>query len=152
MLARSELEWTESSPLDEVHGSLRSACPKDLARSEHSVGAHVLLDLYGVPAARLDDLDGLRASLEKAARDGGAHVVDSRFSRFLPHGASGVVILAESHVAIHTWPELGFAAVDVFTCGAPEVAASVADHVVTLLAPTSCHRRTIERGQRGEGA
>jgi S-adenosylmethionine decarboxylase len=119
--------------------------------SEHSVGAHVLLDLYGVPAARLDDLEGLRASLEKAARDGGAHVVDSRFSRFLPHGASGVVILAESHVAIHTWPELGFAAVDVFTCGPPDVASRVADHVVTLLAPTSCHRRTIARGQRGGG-
>jgi S-adenosylmethionine decarboxylase len=119
--------------------------------SGHSVGAHVLLDLYGVPAAMLDDLEGLRALLEKAAHDGGAHVVDSRFSRFEPHGASGVVILAESHLAIHTWPELGFAAVDVFTCGPPVVAASVADHVVTLLAPRSCERRTLARGQRGEG-
>jgi S-adenosylmethionine decarboxylase len=118
--------------------------------NEHSVGVRVLLDLYGVPAARLDDPEGLRASLEKAARDGGAHVVESRFSRFDPYGASGVVMLAESHVAIHTWPELGFAAVDVFTCGAPEVAASVSDQIVTLLAPTSCERRTIARGQRAQ--
>jgi S-adenosylmethionine decarboxylase len=112
----------------------------------HSVGAHVLLDLYGIPAARLDDAEHLRACLEQAARDGGAHVVESRFSRFLPQGASGVVILAESHVAVHTWPELGFAAVDVFTCGAPSVADGVADAVVRLLAPTRFEKKSIARG------
>jgi S-adenosylmethionine decarboxylase len=120
-----------------------------MARTGHAVGAHVLLDLYGVRASRLDDPDDLRACLEQAARDGGAHVVDGRFSRFEPHGTSGVVILAESHVAVHTWPELSFAAVDVFTCGDPGVADSVADAIVRLLAPTSCERRTIARGHAG---
>jgi S-adenosylmethionine decarboxylase len=115
----------------------------------HSVGAHVLLDLYGIPASQLDDLDHLRACLEQAARDGGAHVVESRFSRFSPQGASGVVILAESHVAVHTWPELGFAAVDVFTCGAPSVADGVADAVVRLLAPTRFETKRIARGHMG---
>jgi len=112
----------------------------------HSVGAHVLLDLYGIPAARLDDPDHLRACLEQAARDGGAHVIESRFSRFSPQGASGVVILAESHLAVHTWPELEFAAVDVFTCGAPSVADGVADAVVRLLAPTRFEKKRIARG------
>jgi S-adenosylmethionine decarboxylase len=112
----------------------------------HSVGAHVLLDLYGIAAAQLDDPEHLRACLEQAARDGGAHVVESRFSRFSPQGASGVVILAESHVAVHTWPELGFAAVDVFTCGAPSVADGVADAVVRLLAPTRFEMQRIARG------
>jgi S-adenosylmethionine decarboxylase len=116
--------------------------------TRHSVGAHVLLDLYGIPAAQLDDLDHLRACLEQAARDGGAHVVESRFSRFSPQGASGVVILAESHLAVHTWPELGFAAVDVFTCGAPSVAVGVADAVVRLLAPTRFETQRIARGHR----
>jgi S-adenosylmethionine decarboxylase len=116
--------------------------------TRHSVGAHVLLDLYGIPAAQLDDLDHLRACLEQAARDGGAHVVESRFSRFSPQGASGVVILAESHLAVHTWPELGFAAVDVFTCGAPSVADGVADAVVRLLAPTRFETQRIARGHR----
>jgi S-adenosylmethionine decarboxylase len=118
-----------------------------MAGTRHSVGAHVLLDLYGIPAAQLDDPDHLRACLEQAARDGGAHVVESRFSRFSPHGASGVVILAESHVAVHTWPELGFAAVDVFTCGPPSVADGVADAVVRLLAPTRCEKQRIARGR-----
>jgi S-adenosylmethionine decarboxylase len=106
----------------------------------------VLLDLYGIPAAKLDDPEHLRVCLEQAARDGGAHVVESRFSRFTPQGASGVVILAESHVAVHTWPELGFAAVDVFTCGAPSVAEGVAEAVVRLLAPTSFDVKRIARG------
>ncbi len=117
-----------------------------MLRMPHSLGAHVLLDLYGIPAAQLDDPDHLRACLEQAARDGGAHVVDSRFSRFSPQGASGIVILAESHVAVHTWPELGFAAVDVFTCGAPSVADGVADAVVRLLAPTRFDKQKIARG------
>jgi S-adenosylmethionine decarboxylase len=123
-----------------------------MATTRHAVGAHVLLDLRGIPAARLDDAAHLRACLEQAARDGGAHVVDARFSRFEPQGASGVVILAESHIAVHTWPELEFAAVDVFTCGPPRVAEAVADAVVRLLAPRSCERRTLSRGPSEGGA
>ena len=117
----------------------------------HPVGAHVLLDLHGIAAARLNDPQHLQSCLEQAARDGGAHVVDARFSKFEPQGASGVVILAESHVAVHTWPELGFAAVDVFTCGAPEVALAVADAVVRLLAPASFERRVLARGPGAAG-
>jgi S-adenosylmethionine decarboxylase len=75
-----------------------------------------------------------------------ALVFESRFSRFSPQGASGVVILAESHLAVHTWPELGFAAVDVFTCGAPSVADGVADAVVKLLAPKTFEMKRIARG------
>jgi S-adenosylmethionine decarboxylase len=121
-----------------------------MLETRRAVGAHVLLDLYGVPAVRLDDPDDLRACLERAAREGGAHVVDARFSRFEPQGTSGVVILAESHVAVHTWPELGFAAVDVFTCGEPSMADGIADAIVRLLAPTAFDRKTIPRG-RGPG-
>jgi len=65
----------------------------------------------------LDDLDFLKESLNEAAIQCGATVVGESFYHFSPQGVSGVVNIAESHIAVHTWPEHGYAAVDVFTCG-----------------------------------
>lgn len=110
-----------------------------------ALGQHLLLDLWGV-GSLLDDADALRRHLEAAARAGGATVVESRFHRFSPQGVSGVVILAESHLALHTWPENDFAAVDVFTCGDPELTRAVADEVVARLSPLVHQVRRFERG------
>lgn len=65
----------------------------------------------------LDDLDFLKECLNEAAIQSGATVVGESFYHFSPYGVSGVVNIAESHIAVHTWPEYGYAAVDVFTCG-----------------------------------
>jgi S-adenosylmethionine decarboxylase proenzyme len=72
----------------------------------------------------LDDLKRIEALMNEAARAAGATVVASVFQPFEPHGVSGVVVIEESHLSIHTWPEHGYAAVDFFTCGNadPEVA------------------------------
>ncbi|BCU77042.1 adenosylmethionine decarboxylase [Luteolibacter sp. LG18] len=77
---------------------------------------HTLIDFHECDLARLTDGDGLRtAMLEAIATAGGTYVTDI-FHQFSPHGLSGVVVIAESHVAIHTWPEHRFAAVDIFSC------------------------------------
>lgn len=94
----------------------------------------------------LNDIETLEAKLISAAERGGAHVVESLFRHFEPHGVSGVVILAESHLAIHTWPELGCAAVDIFTCGSPEIAEGVGREIIEALAPGGHHLRRMERG------
>ncbi len=76
----------------------------------------------------LDDLDYLRECLYEAAIQSGATVVGESFYHFSPQGVSGVVNIAESHIAVHTWPEYGYAAIDVFTCGTnvdPEKAAKL---------------------------
>lgn len=79
-------------------------------------GSHVIIDLWG--ADRLDDLAHIERQLRAAAVTAGATVLGSDFHHFQPNGGvSGVVVLAESHISIHTWPERGFAAVDVFMCG-----------------------------------
>jgi S-adenosylmethionine decarboxylase len=65
----------------------------------------------------LNDLDYIRDCLCETAEQIGATVVNQAFHRFSPHGVSGVVVIAESHLCIHTWPEYGYAAVDIFTCG-----------------------------------
>lgn len=81
------------------------------------LGRHLLVEFSGCDAARLTDLAGITEAMLMAARISGATIVTHSFHRFSPHGVSGVVIIAESHLAIHTWPELGFAAVDFFSCG-----------------------------------
>jgi len=76
----------------------------------------------------LDDLSSLKSVLLKAAKESGATILGESFHHFSPHGVSGVIIIAESHIFIHTWPECGYAAVDIFTCGntvKPEKAAEV---------------------------
>jgi S-adenosylmethionine decarboxylase len=109
------------------------------------LGMHVLLDLWGVAPALLDDLESLAALLVGAAERGGARVVDARFNKFQPQGVSGVVVIAESHLALHTWPEHGLAAVDVFTCGNPQVAERVAAEVLAALAPQGHELRRVPR-------
>lgn len=80
-------------------------------------GTHLLVDLWG--ASNLGDPDLIDKALRAAAEKAGATILHSHFHHFSPNGGvSGVVVLAESHISIHTWPERDFAAVDIFMCGA----------------------------------
>jgi S-adenosylmethionine decarboxylase len=82
-----------------------------------TVGTQVVLDLYECETEHLDDIAWVKATLVKAARAAGATIVETVFHKFAPWGISGVVVIAESHLAIHIWPEHRYAAIDVFTCG-----------------------------------
>ncbi len=83
----------------------------------HALGKHLLLELKDCDREVLDDVSFLRDALLAAANECGATIMGESFSQFTPHGVSGVVIIAESHLCIHTWPEYGYAAADIFTCG-----------------------------------
>jgi S-adenosylmethionine decarboxylase proenzyme len=78
---------------------------------------HFLAEYYGCSADLLDDADGLRETLENAARAAKTTIIGTHLHKFAPQGVSGMVILAESHLAIHTWPELGFASIEIYVCG-----------------------------------
>ncbi len=82
-----------------------------------ALGKHLLLELKDCNAGLLNDIEYLRIVLSDVARQIGATVIQDSFYQFTPQGVSGVIIIAESHISIHTWPEHNFAAVDVFTCG-----------------------------------
>jgi S-adenosylmethionine decarboxylase len=87
---------------------------------------HYLVELWDADQGKLDSVPEARLLLLEAARRARVTVLHSAFHRFNPVGVSGVVVIAESHITIHTWPEEGYAAVDIFTCGdhaMPEVAA-----------------------------
>jgi S-adenosylmethionine decarboxylase len=93
----------------------------------HALGTHLLVELKDCNSKILNDLKKIEDILVTAAKEAKATIIESRFHKFSPFGISGVVVIAESHLTIHTWPEYGYAAVDIFTCGEtlqPSVAAS----------------------------
>ncbi len=82
-----------------------------------ALGRHLILEFYGCTPEALDHKEKIEEILVSAAENAGAHVIHPFFHKFSPQGVSGMVIIAESHLSIHTWPEYGYAAVDVFVCG-----------------------------------
>jgi S-adenosylmethionine decarboxylase len=93
------------------------------ARRDHSVlrngvrcaGVHLIVDLHG--ARRLDDIDYIESVMRRCIDAAGATLLHIHLHRFRPDGVSGVAVLAESHISIHTWPGAGYAALDIFMCG-----------------------------------
>lgn len=115
--------------------------------SQHRVlGQHTLIEYYDCQAERLKRSREVSAAICAAVRDGGGTIVKTVFHNFSPYGVSGVVVITESHVTIHTWPEHAYAAVDIFSCS------DKLDHVVIrselqrLLGAGRVRRRTFKRG------
>jgi len=118
----------------------------------NALGRHLLLELQDCNKEVLDDLDFLKDCLNEAAISCGATVVGESFYHFSPHGVSGVANIAESHISIHTWPEYGYAAVDVFTCGdsvKPEEAVKL---ITERLEANNCSIIELRRGIVVEGS
>ena len=110
-------------------------------------GRHLLADLSGVAPERLSDPDALEALLRAAARAAGSTVLGGHFHPFGPgQGITGVLLLAESHISIHTWPEHGYAAVDLFLCGSAAHAAALAV-LQQALQVGRIEQRCVARGQ-----
>lgn len=93
----------------------------------YALGIHLLLELRDCNPEILRNLEKVKSALVSAAKKARATIISTSFHEFNPFGISGVVVIAESHLTIHTWPEYNYAAVDIFTCGdtiKPEVAAA----------------------------
>ena len=111
-----------------------------------TVGSHILADLHGISKRLLQSGVELEALLRRAAETAGATVLGSHFHSFgTAQGITGVVLLAESHISIHTWPESDFAAVDIFMCGSANPQRAL-DALLEALAPTQQHVEIIARG------
>jgi S-adenosylmethionine decarboxylase len=82
-----------------------------------ALGRHIVCEFSGCDPTLLSDVGGIHTMMIAAAKAARATVMESAFHRFEPQGVSGTVILAESHLSIHTWPEKGYAAMDFYTCG-----------------------------------
>ena len=109
-----------SDPPSSNQNTSGAEAPKDYFVQKDGLrfaGTHLLLDLWS--AENLRDPDFIDSALRGAAEAAGATILHSHFHHFSPNGGvSGVIVLAESHISIHTWPERAFAAIDIFMCGA----------------------------------
>ena len=111
-----------------------------------TLGHHTLIELNGCEAAVLCDVAAIRKLvLDAVSAAGGTYVTDV-FHHFSPHGVSGVVVIAESHVTLHTWPEHQYAAADVFTCGVTFRHEVLVRHLEAGLSARAVETRTLERG------
>lgn len=82
-----------------------------------TVGRHLIAEFYDCDASRINDIDAMRQDMIDATTAVGATLLSETFHRFEPQGISGTIVIAESHLSIHTWPEARYVAVDIFTCG-----------------------------------
>lgn len=117
-----------------------------MSRLYEAAGTHLLADFHGVEPDRLACAQTLERQLRAAALAAGATILSSHFHRFGEgQGVTGVLLLAESHMTVHTWPEHGFAAVDIFMCGqaAPQRALAV---LRTAIAAQAVTVETVARG------
>jgi S-adenosylmethionine decarboxylase len=112
-----------------------------------ALGRHVLLELRDCNAAKLDDLPFLKDTMMTAAIETGATIIGEIFHQFSPQGVTGVIAIAESHLCIHTWPEFGYAAVDIFTCGAAFDPTEAAHLIVAALESKDPEITEVVRGQ-----
>lgn len=109
-------------------------------------GRHVAVDTWGVDFDLLNNAEFLQAQMVEAAEACGATVLSVQSKQFEPQGATVLVLLSESHLSIHTYPEKGFAALDCYTCGEtvdPQVAI---EHMLSVLKPKATHAKKLVRG------
>ena len=115
-------------------------------RGLHALGKHLLVELKDCDPEILKSLEKVKNTMVAAAKKAKATIIDVSFHEFNPFGISGMVVIAESHLSIHTWPEYGYAAVDVFTCGdiiKPEAAAQF------LIEKFKCKNPSVVEIKRG---
>jgi S-adenosylmethionine decarboxylase len=109
-------------------------------------GRHVAVDTWGVNFDLINNAEWLKAQMIEAAEACGATVLSVQAKQFEPQGATVLVLLSESHLSIHTYPERGFAALDCYTCGDtvdPQVAI---DHMIAVLNPEKVFAKKLIRG------
>lgn len=112
------------------------------------IGTHYILEMYDCPVDVLDNekliADVIRTAVERA----GLNLLKLATYKFTPQGVTAVGLISESHVSIHTWPEYGYCAADVFTCGSPRSAKIVVDHLLEAFSPADYELKRFKRGAR----
>lgn len=111
------------------------------------LGNQLIVDFYECDCENFDDLEWVENVMIEAANRARASIVDVVFHKFNPMGISGVVVISESHFAIHTWPEHRYAAIDVFTCGDMLDSEAAIAHLASQF---GCRKRNVTKVFRGE--
>ena len=111
-----------------------------------SLGTHLIVELLDCDAKVIDSLKDVEGILLESAKISGAEIIKSIFHKFTPQGVTGMIVIAESHFSIHTWPEYGYAALDIFTCGKDINSSLALDYLKDKLKVRSLSIVEIKRG------
>lgn len=107
---------------------------------------HYLIELWDVDSEILNDKEKIETMLIRSIKNSGATYINHYFHQFSPQGVSGVVVIAESHLSIHTWPEHGYAALDVFTCGDISIGETIVGQILAEFNDPTSEIKYIQRG------
>lgn len=112
------------------------------------LGTQIVAEIYECDENKLNDVEEVRKLMIAAAEAAGAEIRETVFHKFHPQGVSGVVVISESHLTIHTWPELGYAAVDIFTCGEHVDPWDSCEYITNALNAEEVNVMEISRGMK----
>lgn len=112
-----------------------------------TLGKHIILEMWGCCKDTIDNVEVVKEILVKAAESVKATLVDVVCHRFSPYGVTGVAILAESHIAVHTWPEHGYAAADIFICGGAINPRNAASYMTKAFYAKETSSMELKRGE-----
>ena len=116
-----------------------------------TISVHLLCELTGCDRQKLNDVAFVKATLSAAAVAAQTTILNGYFHQFEPTGVSGVLCLAESHISVHTWPEAGYAAADIFTCGDRAVPQAAVDYMAKAFGAQHIHVVNMLRGLPDDG-
>ncbi len=114
------------------------------------LGIHLIADFFQCDVATINSVESVEKIMTESVKISGARIVEPFFHKFSPHGVSGIIVVAESHFAIHTWPEHNAAAVDIFSCGEFDYMAALY-FIRDELKSASSSLTKISRGIPGNG-
>jgi S-adenosylmethionine decarboxylase len=115
------------------------------------MGRHIIAELSGCRADYLEDMQRMREVMVRAAIAAKAEVREVAIHKFSPQGVSGVVVIAESHISMHTWPEAGYVALDIYTCGDKTLPEKACEYVAECLEAREVFQTEVTRGIPGKG-
>jgi len=110
------------------------------------VGRHIIAELYGVSSDLIAKEENVRRIIEEVVKEAGLNKVGSVYKQFNPHGVTGVVLISESHVSVHTWPEYELVNLDIFTCGDVEKAEKAFKLFIEKFKPKWYRHVILDRG------
>jgi len=111
-----------------------------------AVGIHIIADFYGVDKDKITYVEQIKPIFEETVRYAGLTKISSDYYQFKPKGCSGIVLIAESHLSFHTWPEHELITLDIYTCGDPKQAYLALEFLERALSPKKTSQMIIERG------
>jgi len=115
-------------------------------KNSSSMGNHYLVELYGCNSEEINSEKFLKKALSSSVEKMPIRVLDSSFHTFKPQGVTGFLLLSASHISIHTWPERGYVAFDIFTCSNEKVTKEILEHILNSLQHAHLQKKFFKRG------